>query len=74
VPKFTYRLLSCLVPEAPSTSVTDAVDTLEQRLNEAGAEGYRLSGVLQLPTGGVVILEREAEPSFDRSPISGREP
>jgi hypothetical protein len=74
VPKFTYRLLSYLVPEAPSATVTDAVDTLEQRLGEAGAEGYRLTGVLQLPTGGVLILEREAEPSFGRSPMSEREP
>ena len=74
VPKFTYRLLSCLVPEAPSASVSDAVDTLEQRLDEAGAEGYRLTGVLQLPTGGVLILEREAQPSFERAPRSEREP
>jgi hypothetical protein len=74
VPKFTYRLLSCLVPDAPSERLSDAVATLQQRLDEAGAAGYRLTGVLQLPTGGVLILEREAEPSFERAPISDREP
>jgi hypothetical protein len=74
VPRFTYRLLSYLAAEAPAASLTDAVETLEHRLDEAGAEGYRLTGVLQLPTGGVLILEREAEPSLDRSPISDREP
>lgn len=74
MPKFTYRLLSYVATEAPSASLADAVEALEQRLDEAGAEGYRLTGVLQLPAGGVLILEREAEPSFERGPLSDLEP
>jgi hypothetical protein len=74
VPTFTYRLLSYHTTEPPSASSSDAVETLEQRLDEAGAEGYRLTGVLPLPSGGVLILERETEPSFERAPISALEP
>ena len=39
---------------------------------EAGAEGYRLTAVLQLPADGVLILEREAEPSLERRPLRPR--
>jgi hypothetical protein len=74
VPNFTYRLLSYLATEASPASLADAVETLGQRLDEAGAEGYRLTAVLQLPAGGVLILEREAEPSFERRPLSDLEP
>ena len=74
MPKFTYRLLSYYATEPPSASSSDPVETLQQRLDEAGAEGYRLTGVLPLPAGGVLILEREADPSFERRPISALEP
>jgi hypothetical protein len=74
VPNFTYRLLSYLATEASSASSADGVEALEQRLDEAGAEGYRLTAVLPLPAGGVLILEREAEPSFERRPLSDLEP
>lgn len=72
MPTFTYRLLSYLAAEAPSA--IDPVETLEQRLDEAGAEGYRLTGVLPLPAGGLLILERAAEPSFERTTMSDLEP
>jgi hypothetical protein len=74
VPEFTYRLLSYYATEPPSAGSSDSVETLQRRLDEAGAEGYRLTGVLPLPAGGVLILEREAERSFEREPISPLEP
>jgi hypothetical protein len=72
VPTFTYRLLS--YPAAEAQSATDPVKALEHLLDEAGAEGYRLTGVLPLPTGGVLILERAAAPSFERAAMSDLEP
>jgi hypothetical protein len=74
VRKFTYRLLSYSDAQTLSASTRDAVETLEQQLEEAGADGYHLTGVLQLPTGGVLILERETEPTFVRSALSDTEP
>ena len=71
-PRSSYRLLSYLAAEEPSA--TDPVETLAHRLDEAGAEGYRLTGVLPLPAGGLLILEREAESGFERTPMSDLEP
>ena len=74
MPKYTYRLLDYLDAQASSPTTGDAVGTLEQQLDEAAADGYRLTGVLQLHTGGVLIREREAEPTCVRSPLSDTEP
>jgi hypothetical protein len=72
VPTFMYRLLSYLAAEAPSA--TDPVETLRAPPRRGGAEGYRLTGVLPLAAGGLLILEREAEPGFERIPMSDLEP
>jgi hypothetical protein len=72
VSTFTYRLLSYVAAEAPSA--IDAIKTLEHRLDEAGGEGYRLTGVLPLPTGGLLILERAAVRNVERTPMSDLEP